>query len=366
MIMRRREFIGGVAVVAGAGLAGCVGRDAADGDGGTAGTTTGGEKTLRVATYAPFVDAPSTSPGPWVKEQFEAEFSDATLQWFTPENELNYFIQRRTAGVTIDADVYVGLNVDDLIRIDRELDRPLLRAVDRSAMDNVDRIRPELEFDPGDRVIPFDTGYISLVYDERNVSNPETFDALLTPEYEEALIAQNAQTSDPGRAFMLWTVMAKGPDGYIDYWKGLRDNGVTIFGSWNDAYGAYTEGQRPIVVSYSTDQVYANRYDQNMNKHQVGFLNDQGYANPEGMAVFETTDQPDLAREFLDWMLSKRVQSKIPILNVQFPATDHAELGEEFARYAHEPPEPVTFTYGELEGSLGNWTERWAKEIASG
>jgi thiamine transport system substrate-binding protein len=379
--MRRRDFIAALGGAAGAGLAGCLGRDGpTGGDGGdptetgtdgTTGTTTGttrdGGDVLTVATYSAFVDSPSTKPGPWVKEQFEAAYPDATLRWFTPEQGLNYFIQRRNAGVTIDADVYVGLNVDDLIRIDRVLgDEALLRPIEGGTLDNADHVLPELEFDPQRRAVPFDTGYISLVYDEREVDDPGTFDALLDPAYEGTLLAQNAQTSDPGRAFLLWTVAAKGEDGYLDYWRGLKDNDVKIYGSWNDAYGAYSEGERPIVVSYSTDQVYANRYDQDMARHQVGFLNDQGYANPEGMAVFDSTDVPELATAFVDWMLSKEVQSEIPVLNVQFPATDHAELGSGFTEFAYRPPETVSHTYADLQGKLGTWVDDWAKEIAGG
>jgi thiamine transport system substrate-binding protein len=371
--MRRRDLLAAIGGAAGTALAGCLGGDGSGTStetGGGADTTQGtavdGNQVLRVATYESFVDAPSTKPGPWVKQRFESEF-DATLEWFTPEGGLNYFIQRAKAGVTIDADAYVGLNVDDLVRIDQKLGNDsLLRPVEDGSLANAKHLREELAFDPQNRAIPFDTGYISLVYDERNVDDPSSFDALTQSEYEGTLLAQNAQTSDPGRAFLLWTIKEKGPDGYLDYWRKLKENDVKIFGSWNDAYGAYGEGQRPIVVSYSTDQVYANRYDQNMARHQVGFLNGQGYANPEGMAVFESTDRPELASEFLNWMLSKEVQSKIPVLNVQFPATDNADLDSSFTDYAYRPDDPVTHSYDELAGNLDSWTEQWAREIASG
>jgi thiamine transport system substrate-binding protein len=355
--MHRRKFLTGLGGAVGAALTGCLGRQG----------SASGSDVLRIATYESFVDTPSTEPGTWIKEEFESEF-DATLEWFTPEGGLNYFIQRREAGVTIDADAYVGLNVDDLVRIDEQLgETSLLRPVEDGALANAEQIQSGLFFDPENRAIPFDTGYISLVYDERDVENPGTFDALLDPAYEGTMLAQNAQSSDPGRAFMLWTIDAKGPDGYLDYWRGLKDNDVSIFGSWNDAYGAYGEGEGSIVVSYSTDQVYAHDSEGvDMARHQVGFLNDQGYANPEGMAVFETTDQAELATDFLDWMLSKKVQSRIPILNVQFPATNNADPGEEFNQYAYRPEEAVTFDYDELANNLSTWTEDWAREIASG
>jgi len=370
---RRRTLLTTAAAMA-AGLAGCASRDDAEttpgetddgtGDGGTTVGTTATDRTLRVATYSAFVEAESSSPGEWVKETFESEF-DATLEWFVPNNGLNYFIQRRGADVTIDTDVYVGLNVDDLVRIDDRLgDRRLLRGLDRGAMSNVDRVEPALEIDPDGRAVPYDTGYISLVYDGRRIDDPGTFDALVRPEYEGTLLAENAQTSDPGRAFLLWTIDQFGPDGYLDYWRELLDNDVRILGSWNDAYDAWQEGERPVVVSYSTDRVFANRYDQNLDKHRVGFLDGQGYANPEGMAVMEATDTPALAREFLDWMLSSPVQEEVAVRNVQFPATTDADPSGEFGRYALEPPEPVTFGYEALAGNVGDWVDDWAREIA--
>ena len=340
-----------------AGLSGCI-----SGSFGGQGDDLSG--TLSVATYSSFVDAPSSSPGPWLKEEFEKEFSDATIEWKTPDNEVNYYVERASRGVDLDADVYVGLNVDHLIRIDEILDEPLFEPT-ADALENYGSIKEDLYFDPENRAIPYDTGYISLVYNENEVENPGTFDALTTEEYAGDLIVENAQTAATGRAFLLWTIHEKGPDAYLDYWRKLANNDVRILGSWDDAYAAYTDGEAPMVVSYSTDQVFANRYDQDMSKHQVGFLNDQGYANPEGMAKFAGTDQSALAETFMDFLLRPEVQAEIAIRNVQFPAVEDVELNEEFQQFAHAPPQPVTYTYEELAGNVDGWVEAWAQEIAS-
>jgi thiamine transport system substrate-binding protein len=120
-----------------------------------------------------------------------------------------------------------------------------------------------------------------------------------------------------------------------------------------------------MVVSYSTDQVYANESGEDLAKHQVRFLNDQGYANPEGMARFAETDAEDLANTFMNFVLRPDVQAEIAVRNVQFPATTTAELPEEFAQYAKEPPEAVTFSYDQLQGNLSEWTDAWAQQFAS-
>jgi thiamine transport system substrate-binding protein len=387
--MDRRTFLrtAGPTTLA-ATLAGCLVSDGSGGDGSDGstatddpGTTASGtetqgtptatpepdlEGTLTVATYSAFVDAPSSSPGPWLKEEFESRYPDATLNYVTPENGLNQYIRRRQRGQSVEPDVYVGLNTGQLITVDENLtDSRLFADLDRGRLENAGAVKSSLEIDPRGRAIPYDTGYISLVFDESEVSEPETFEDLASDPYAGTLLAQNAQTSDTGRAFLLWTIHEFGPDRYLDYWNALLDNGVRILDSWDAAYGAYGEGERPMVVSYSTDQVYANRYDQDMTRHQVAFPNDQGYANPETMAIFRDVEKEDLAYRFFDFLLSPTAQGEIAERNVAFPATDHAELSEQYDRYAKEPPQSVTFTYDELRGNIQNWIDEWAREVAS-
>jgi len=349
-----------------AGLAGCAQNDSDPGgetptETGTA-TATDTADTLVVATYSAFVDAPSSSPGAWLKQQFESEF-DATLLWQTPSNEVTHFIERRKAGVDIDADLYVGLNADDLVRIDDNLDDALF--AEPGDVEGRDAVKPGLEFDPQGRAVPYDTGYICVVFDGTAMTAPATFEGLLGESAQGDLLTQNPSSSATGRAFLLHTIDRFGEDGYLDYWADLQDNDVRVLGSWDDAYSAWSEGEAPMVTSYSTDQVYANRYGQDLEKHQIRFLEDQGYAQPEGMARFADSDAPDLASQFMSFLLRPEVQGEIAERNVQFPATETAALPAEYAEYAKVPPEPVTFTYEELKGSVSGWIDEWSRQFAS-
>ena len=360
----RRRFLAIGGAAGAAALAGC---SAAPIGGGSDG---GG--TLTVATYTNFVDAPSVSPGPWLKEEFESRF-DAELNWETPENGVNYYLERAASDAPIEADLYVGLTTEDLVRVDEELDGDLF--AERGSVDGFERVRDGLLFDPFDRAVPFDTGYISLVYDGTATEAPETFEGLLDDEHAGALIAQNPGGSATGRAFLLHTINRFGdgeaiegengdPDyDYLDYWAALQENDVRVLGNWDDAYAAWSEGEAPMVVSYSTDQVFADMEGQDLEKHQIRFLNDQAYANPEGMAVFADADEPELAREFMSFMLEPDVQGEIAQRNVAFPATDDAELPSDYAELAQEPADPVTFTYDELQGSVDEWVEAWERQF---
>jgi len=351
--MRRRTFLtrGGATVAGVTGLAGCLG-----------GTTSQSGRTLSIATYSSFTG--DETAGNWLKTAFESENPDTTVEFQTAENGVNEFIQRKSEGAPIDADLFIGLNTGELVRADEQLDDPLFAATG-DEVDSADSIKPELNFDPDNRVLPYDTGYISLVYDEDEVDEPTNFETLLDPAYENGLITQNAQQSDPGRAFLLWTVHEMGADGYLDYWSGLVDNGVQIISDWGPAYEAYQNEEAPMVVSYSTDQVFYNGEGVDMSRHQVGFLNDQGYANPEGMAQFVDADNPELAQQFMSFMLTDEAQSEIAVRNVQFPAVEGVEPGGDFGEFALEPPEPVTFSYDELSGNVSGWIDDWARQVVS-
>jgi len=374
--MRRRDYLK-TAGVGAAGLltAGCLQVEQSDQSGESTDTTTAGGTTtdttsttseptgpLTIATYDSFFGDEGTA-GRWLKDQWEADH-DTEIEFTAPSNGVNEFIQRKDQNAGIDADLFVGLNTPDLVRVDESLPDADLFDDLRADLDNDGAVKESLEVDPDNRVVAYDTGYITPVYDSTEVDDPETFDALLEPAYEGTLLAENAQSSDPGLAFLLWTIHEKGPDGYLDYWERLLDNDVRVLDDWSPAYNAFLEGERPMVVSYSTDQVYYNS-EEELPRHQVSFLNDQGYANPETVGRFADSDQPETAADFVDFVLTDEAQANIAQKNVQIPATTTASLPEGYAEYAKEPPEPVTFTYEELAGNLSEWTESWAQLVAS-
>ena len=86
---------------------------------------------------------------------------------------------------------------------------------------------------------------------------PTSLADLAKPAYRKLLVVENPASSSPGLAFLLATIDAFGEDGWQDYWKKLRDNGVRVVDGWEQAYDAdFTagggSGDRPLVVSYAT------------------------------------------------------------------------------------------------------------------
>ncbi|ELY50348.1 thiamine ABC transporter substrate-binding protein [Natronorubrum bangense] len=359
--------VGTAGVSAVASLAGCLTRNGDDEppngpeDGDPEPDEPAYDGTLRIATYRSMVTGPNPA-GPWLEEAFLETYPDADLEWVVPERGVEHYVRRGEYGAEIDVDVLLGFTVGDLARID---DSPgegaLLRELNLDRIDRSERLRDELEWgDPHNRALAYDTGYVSLVYDETVVDAPETFDDLLEPASAETLLVQHPTHSMPGQAFLLWTIDAMGVENALEYWEELVANGVEIRDSWSDAYyNAYLDEHRPMVVSYSTDPVFAAVEERDPERHQVAFLNEQGYAVPEGMGIFDATMESDLAYAFLEFLLSDAVQPELARRNVQFPAVDDVGPRPLFEEAAREPPASVATSYTELRGQIDEWLTGW-------
>ena len=82
-------------------------------------------------------------------------------------------------------------------------------------------------------------------------------------------MVENPATSSPGLAFLLATIAHFGDDGWQDYWKQLRANGVKVVDGWDEAYDSDFTGRRRatgtvavrrvVRVEPAADVVYAER-----------------------------------------------------------------------------------------------------------
>ncbi|USZ70551.1 thiamine ABC transporter substrate-binding protein [Natronosalvus halobius] len=386
--MRRRTFLTSTAGGTIVGVAGCI-QDTSDGDGdgngngngdgangnGDANDSNGNgngngnadDDTLHVATYTSFVDAPSDSPGVWIKEEFEQRY-DATLEWHTPERELTHYVERYNEGAEIEPELYYGASPHDLVRVDENTDGDLFVETDRSVLENADDIGEQHEFDPQGRVIPTYRALCAIVYDGRTGLTPETFEDLLDPAYEGQIGIPTPQDTT-GLLFLLWTLNEFGEGGeydYLDYWSDLLDNGARVLDSWSDVYTQFENDELPIIVSYANDRVYAKRFGNDLEKHQVALLDGQSYANYSGVVRFSSGTNDDLAHKFIDFVLDPEVQAVVAERNVTGPTNEKTELPEVFEEYAREPEEPVFYDYEELSGNLSGWLDDWSRMAAGG
>jgi thiamine transport system substrate-binding protein len=231
-------------------------------------------------------------------------------------------------------------------------------------------VAPELRASTSDAVTPVDYGDVCINIDDawyadKGIAPPATLDDLVAPTYRDQLVVENAATSSPGLAFLLATIARYGEDGYEDYWRSLRANGVKVVNGWTEAYegefSASGSGDRPLVVSYASSPpaeiVYAA--DPKPTTPSTSVMTDGCFRQVEYAGVLRGTAQPEAARAVVDWLLSPEVQADVPLSMFVFPARSGTALPDVFEKFAARPTEPLTLDPAVIDQQRSAWVEAW-------
>ena len=201
---------------------------------------------------------------------------------------------------------------------------------------------------------------------EAGVPEPVTLEDLTDPAYKDLLVVTNPATSSPGLAFLLATVDAFGEDGWQEYWAALRDNGVSVVSGWSDAYyvdfsGPSSEGDRPIVLSYASSPPY--EVPEGADVAPTGALLETCFRQVEYAGVLSGAENPDGARQVVDWLLSPEVQADIPESMYVYPVDSSVELPESWTRFAPQPEDPATVDPALVSEKRDTWIQQWTDTV---
>ncbi|MEZ4869241.1 MAG: thiamine ABC transporter substrate-binding protein [Caldilineaceae bacterium] len=235
------------------------------------------------------------------------------------------------------------------------------------------QIPADLQLDPENRLLPVDVGYVNINADQqwfadKGIPLPQTLEDLTKPAYKSLLVVQNPATSSPGLAFLLATISHFGEAGYLDFWQGLRTNDVLITNGWTEAYfndftvGSGGSGDRPLVVSYTSsppaDVLYAS--DGRTEPASVN-LNLPGgvFRQIEFVGVVKGAKQPELARKFIDFMLSPAFQADMPLQMFVYPVVPGTPLPDLFVAFAETPSDPAQLDAATIDANREKWLAAW-------
>nr|WP_317056017.1 thiamine ABC transporter substrate binding subunit [Roseovarius sp. W115]MDV2929610.1 thiamine ABC transporter substrate binding subunit [Roseovarius sp. W115] len=269
---------------------------------------------LTVYTYDSFVS--DWGPGPQVEEAFEAQ-CNCDLKLVGIEDGAALLARMKLEGASSDADVVLGLDTN------------LIVAAKETGLFAEHGQTPELDLPIGwsDPVfLPYDWGYFAFVHNA-DAEAPTNFKALA--ESDKKIVIQDPRSSTPGLGLLMWVKTAYGDEAPA-IWDGLADNVVTVTKGWSEAYGLFLEGEADMVLSYTTSPAYHLIAEEDPSKAAAAF--DEGhYMQVEVAAKLAGTDQPELADQFLAFMLSDTFQGIIPTTNWMYPAvTPEGGLPEGF------------------------------------
>jgi thiamine transport system substrate-binding protein len=220
------------------------------------------------------------------------------------------------------------------------------------AVDDTNSLTP---IDYGDVCLNADTAWFKA----KGIAVPQTLDDLVKPEYANLLVVENPASSSPGMAFLAATVGAKGADGYLDYWKALKANGVKVVKGWTEAYtvqfsGSTGKGSRPLVVSYSSSPAF---------EHGTQALTQTCFRQVEYAGVLAGAQNEVGARKFVDFMLSTQVQAQIPEQMYMDPVDSSVELPSDWKKYAAVVDNPIQVPAAELGANRETWIKAWTAAV---
>ncbi|HEY8541965.1 MAG TPA: thiamine ABC transporter substrate-binding protein, partial [Pseudothermotoga sp.] len=244
------------------------------------------------------------------------------------------------------------------------LDQPLLRrAISEGLLtqfvpQNISKVKNKELLDTQGYGTPFDYGAIALVYNTEDIENPpKSFKELLDERFRKKLVVQDPRTSSTGLSFMLWTIAVFGEDGFLDYWKNLKNNILTITPGWDEAFSMLETGEADIMVSYATDGAYSY-HEYGSLKYLPVIMEEGAFVQIEYAAIVKGTKNLDLAKKFIEFVLSEEFQSQIPLNQWMYPVIE-IELPQAY-KYAPKIDKVLSFDYDTFDQKGKEWLEKWA------
>ncbi|MFI6288805.1 thiamine ABC transporter substrate binding subunit [Streptomyces sp. NPDC051018] len=228
------------------------------------------------------------------------------------------------------------------------------------------------------RVTPVDTGDICVNYDkkyfaDRKLAPPQTFDDLLKPAYKNLLVTENAATSSPGLGFVLGTVARYGDEGWQDYWKKLKANGVKVVSGWEQAYneefsgsagGRKADGDRPLVVSYaSSPPVEVLFSEPRPAEAPTGVATGTCFRQIEFAGLLKGAKNEGGGKALLDFLVSEKFQEDMPLNMFVNPVVEGAKLPELFTRFGAVADKPGTLAPDRIADNREQWIQSWSSLV---
>lgn len=307
--------------------------------------------------------------------------SDAVVKSFEEANHAKIsFLKSGDAGAALNqailtkdaplADVFFGI---DNTFLGRAVENKIFDAYQSPMLKD---IPAEFKLDSANRALPVDYGDVCINYDkkyfaENNLPIPQTFEDLAKPEYKGLLVVENPATSSPGLAFLLATQANFGEDGYLDYWKSLKANGVVVVDAWETAY--YTnfsassgKGPQPMVVSYASSPAAEVFFaSEPLTESPIGSIVAPGmcFRQIEFVGILKDTPNRALAEKFVDFMLSKQFQEDMPLNMFVYPVNPNANLPEVFTKYAQVAVRPVNTYFALVAKNRDAWIKAWTEAM---
>ena len=310
------------------------------------------EETLTVYTYDSFTA--EWGPGPQIEQAFEAECG-CDLNFVSVADGVALLNRLRLEAGRTDADIVLGLDTN-LVAEARESG-----FFADHGLELPDSAVPGAWADA--MFVPFDFGYFAVIYDTEAIDTPPTsMAAFLAADPDLKIAIQDPRTSTPGLGLMLWLKALYGDEAPGAYAK-LAGRVLTVTPGWSEAYGLFTNGEVPMVLSYTTSPAY-HMIAEETDRYQAMAFEEGHYMQIEVAA--QTTKGADnpLAAEFLSFITSAAFQDVIPQTNWMMPAfATSAPLDPVFGKLV-QPADALLLDPETVAENRKAWVDEWLEVMS--
>ncbi len=267
-----------------------------------------------------------------------------------------------------EGDVVFGV---DNTFLSRALDAGIFEAYSPALLS---RVPNELQRDTDGKATPIDYGYVNFNYDiaalkKLNLDPPKTLEELTDGKWKGKVVVENPASSSPGLAFLIATVDYFGKDKYLDWWKKMRANDVQVVDGWETAYNtnfSLKGGQQPIVLSYATSPAFEQMFAKPARDDAPtgNILPAKGsFKQIEYAGVIKGTKNRQLARKFIDFLLSKAVQEDIPGQMAVYPVSTEARVPDAFVKFSKVDTPAATVSAADIAKNRDKWIQDWTQAV---
>lgn len=321
------------AFVATVGLAG-IGAQAAD-------------KTLTVYTYESFTS--EWGPGPKVKEAFE-KTCGCSVNFVSVADGVALLSRLKLEGAATKADVVLGLDTNLTTEA---------KATGLFEASGVDVAALKVPGDFKDDVfVPYDYGHFAVIYDTQTIKNPpQSMKELVEGDPSQKIVIEDPRTSTPGLGLLLWVKSIYG-DKSPEAWAKLKKRVLTVTPGWSEAYGLFTKGEAPMVLSYTTSPAY-HMVAENTDRYQAAAFSEGHYIQIEVAGLLKNAHDKELARDFLKFMVTPGFQDTIPTNNWMMPVSATSQpLPDAFGKLV-SPSKTFLMSSDEVAENRKAWIDEW-------
>ncbi|OUR68815.1 thiamine ABC transporter substrate binding subunit [Marinomonas sp. 42_23_T18] len=307
-------------------------------------------KTLNVYTYDSF--ASDWGPGPKIKANFEQQ-CDCTLNYVTLDSSVGILSRVQLEGSSSKADVLLGLDLN-LMEAAKESGLIIEHDVDTSKVTT-----------PGGwsdkSFVPFDQGYFAFIYNTETLKDvPQSLKEIVENQ-DLSVIYQDPRTSTPGLGLMLWMKSVYGDDA-DQAWQTLASHTKTVTKGWYDGYSMFLKGEADVVLSYTTSPAY-HMVVENESKYKAAPAVEGFYPQVEVAAQLKDAPNPELAGQFMQFILTQGFQGEVATGNWMFPVI---ELGDALPKAfggLEQPTKVLTLPAEQVAANRKQWINEWLDSV---